>query len=63
MVNKTTVISVRLLVSTDERLERVKREIGWSKTKIVEDALFVYLNMLDKDLKGGSGDGLAQAKQ
>ena len=49
--NSTTVISIRLLTSLDEQLEKFKKEFGWSKTKIIEYALAYWLNMRDMEAK------------
>ena len=43
-------VNFRLMLSIDNRLTTASKEIGKSRTYIVENALFAYLNRLDKDL-------------
>jgi hypothetical protein len=36
--------------AVDERLEKFAKEYGWSKTKIIEDAVFLWLNAREKEV-------------
>ena len=42
-----------IISSIAKRLDNAAKVTGWSKTRIVEDALFSYLNKLEIDTKEG----------
>jgi len=50
MRSSTTVISVRLLSAVDDRLERWCREYGYSKTKVVEIAVDMWLKARHREV-------------
>lgn len=52
-----------ILASINHNLEEMSKEIGWSKTKIVEDALFIWLSQRHKELyKENADNGLVKTR-
>jgi hypothetical protein len=52
-------LNLMILSSLNERLDNCAKELGWSKTKIVEYALDTWLSAREKEL----GYGLVQSIQ
>ena len=50
-ISDKTQVHFRILTAIDKQLEDMSEEIGWSKTKIVEDALFIWLSERNKEFK------------
>lgn len=48
-----------MLAGLYERMEHYSKEFGWSKTKIIEDAVAVWCNKRDMEVE----HGLAKTKQ
>jgi hypothetical protein len=54
-----------ILKAVNGRLEHMSKEIGWSKTKIVEDAVSMWLFEREKEFATNKekANGLAEIKQ
>jgi hypothetical protein len=62
--NNKTQVHFYILSNLDKRLEEMSAEIGWSKTKIIEDALFIWLSERTKEFAENKRkqDGLVKTR-
>ena len=62
--NNKTQVHFYILSNLDKRLEEMSAEIGWSKTKIIEDALFIWLSERTKEFAKNKRkqDGLVKTR-
>jgi hypothetical protein len=51
-------VDILMLAGLHERMVKYSKEFKWSKTKIIEDALAIWLNSRDRESK----DGLVKIK-
>ena len=63
-LNNKTQVHFYILSNLDKRLEEMSAEIRWSKTKIIEDALFIWLSERTKEFAENKRkqDGLVKTR-
>jgi hypothetical protein len=62
--NNKTQVHFFILTNLNKQLGEMSKEIGWSKTKIIEDALFIWLAERNKEFAENKRkqDGLVKTR-